>query len=39
MNGADFVADPDLETIFRTNESAYAKASELIQRIAGKKSF
>ena len=39
MNGADFVANPDLETIFRTNESAYAKANELIKRISGKKSF
>jgi 1-deoxy-D-xylulose-5-phosphate reductoisomerase len=39
MSGAEFVANPDLETIFRTNESAYAKASELIERISGKKSF
>ena len=39
MNGADFVADPDLETIFRTNESAYLKANELIDRISGRKSF
>ena len=39
MCGADFVADPDLETIFRTNESAYAKAKELIDRISGRKSF
>lgn len=39
MNGADFVANPDLETIFRTNESAYAKANGLIDRISGRKSF
>lgn len=38
MAGADFAAEPDLETIFRTNEEAYAKAEELIDRIAGKKS-
>ncbi len=35
MAGADFVAEPDLETIFKTNESALAKAAELIR----KKSF
>ena len=39
MAGADFVADPDLDTIFRTNETAFAKANELIDRIAGRKSF
>ena len=39
MSGADFVANPDLETIFRSNESAYTKANELIARISGKKSF
>ena len=39
MSGADFVANPDLETIFRSNESAYAKANELIAKISGKKSF
>ena len=30
MNGAEFVASPDLETIFRTNEAAFEKATELI---------
>ena len=30
MAGADFVADPDLDTIFRTNEAAFAKANELM---------
>lgn len=39
MAGADFVADPDLDTIFRTNEEAYARAESLITRTAGKKSF
>ena len=39
MAGADFVADPDLETIFRTDREAQAKAKELIGRIAGRKSF
>ena len=39
MNGSDFVAAPDLETIFRTNEAAYRKASEMAARIAGRKSF
>ena len=33
MSGVDFVADPDLETIFATNEAALAKANELISRI------
>ena len=39
MNGADFAADPDLETIFETNETILARASELIGRISGRKSF
>ena len=39
MAGADFVADPDLETIFRTNETVLAKAAELIDRISGRKTF
>ena len=34
MAGVDFVADPDLETIFATNEAALAKASELIDKIS-----
>lgn len=39
MVGSDFVASPDLDTIFRTNEAAYAKAVELIERKSGAKSF
>ena len=39
MAGADFVADPDLETIFRTNEESLIRANGLIDRIAGRKSF
>jgi 1-deoxy-D-xylulose-5-phosphate reductoisomerase len=39
MAGSDFVASPDLDTIFRTNEAAYAKAAELIERKSGTKSF
>ena len=36
MCGADFVADPDLETIFNSNEAALARASELIGKVAGR---
>ena len=36
MEGADFVADPDLDTIFATNEQTLAKAQEIIQRISNK---
>ena len=39
MAGADFVAEPDLDTIFRTNEAALAKAGELIGRISGKRTI
>ena len=39
MAGADFVADPDLEAIFRTNEESLIKANGIIDRIAGRKSF
>ena len=39
MPGADFIADPDLETIFRTNEESLIRANGLIDRIAGRKSF
>jgi 1-deoxy-D-xylulose-5-phosphate reductoisomerase len=39
MAGADFVADPDLDTIFRANEAAYAKALELTSEISRKRSF
>ena len=38
MSGADFVAEPDLDTIFRSNEEAYAKAVEKIASISGKHS-
>ena len=34
MDGVDFVAEPDLETIFATNEEAFIKAGELIDRIS-----
>lgn len=37
MLGADFVADPDLETIFKTNETVLSRAAELIAK--GRKSF
>ena len=36
MAGADFVAEPDLETIFNSNEAALARASELIGKVAGR---
>ena len=39
MAGAEFAAEPDLDTIFRTNEEAYAKALEKIAAISGKRSF
>ena len=39
MAGADFVAEPDLDTIFRTNEAALAKAGEIIGRISGKRTI
>ena len=34
MAGVDFVASPDLDTIFQTNAEAYAKALELIDKKA-----
>ena len=34
MDGVDFVATPDLETIFATNSEAFAKAGEIIDRIS-----
>ena len=34
MDGADFVANPDLDTIFATNESTLAKAREAISRVS-----
>ena len=39
MAGSDFAADPDLDTIFRSNEAAFAKAKEMADRIGGRKSF
>ena len=39
MNGADFVAEPDIETIFHTNDETLIKAGEIINRISGTKSF
>ena len=39
MTGADFVAEPDLDAIFRTNEETLVKAGEMIDRTAGRKSF
>jgi 1-deoxy-D-xylulose-5-phosphate reductoisomerase len=34
MDGGEFAADPDLETIFATNSEAFAKAGEIIDRIS-----
>lgn len=34
MAGADFVAEPDLDTIFATNDRTLAKAEEIINRIS-----
>ena len=34
MDGVEFAADPDLETIFATNSEAFAKAGEIIDRIS-----
>ncbi|MBO5418508.1 MAG: 1-deoxy-D-xylulose-5-phosphate reductoisomerase [Bacteroidales bacterium] len=34
MAGADFVADPDLDAIFETNEKTLASAAELISKIS-----
>ena len=39
MAGADFVANPDLETIFETNDAAFAHAKEIIGRISSAKTF
>ncbi len=39
MAGADFVASPDLDTIFRTNKETLAVAEEKIGRLSKKKSF
>jgi 1-deoxy-D-xylulose-5-phosphate reductoisomerase len=34
MDGVDFVAEPDLDTIFATNSEAYIRACELIEKIS-----
>ena len=39
MSGSFFAADPDLDTIFKTNEAVYAKAEEIISFKAGHKTF
>ena len=39
MTGSEFAAEPDLETIFASNEEAYAKAAELARGKAGRKLF
>ena len=39
MAGADFVATPDLDTIFRTNEETLVKAAEKISIVATKRTF
>ena len=39
MNGSDFVANPDLETIFQTNDAVYAKAAEAAIKLSSRKSF
>ena len=37
MAGADFVAEPDLDTIFKTNEETLIKAAEKINAVATKR--
>lgn len=39
MDGMDFVAAPDLETIFETNRMTFAKAAEMAEKMASSKSF
>ena len=39
MAGANFVADPDLDTIFRTNEETLIKAAEKINTVAAKRNI
>lgn len=39
MDGMDFVAAPDLETIFETNRITFAKAAEMAEKMASSKSF
>ena len=39
MCGADFVANPDLDAIFRCNEETLAKAAEKIAAVSSKRTF
>ena len=39
MAGADIVANPDLDTIFETNDAAFAHAKEIIARVSSAKTF
>ena len=39
MAGADFAGNPDLETIFETNDAAFTHAKEIIRRISSSKIF
>ena len=39
MAGADFVVNPDLDTIFETNDAAFAHAKEIISRVSSAKTF
>ena len=39
MAGADFVANPDLDTIFETNDAAFAHAKEIISKVSSAKTF
>ena len=39
MAGADFVAQPDLDCIFETNERTLAKAGEMIRKVSSSKTF
>ena len=37
MAGADFAVNPDLDTIFKTNEETLAKAAEKINLVAARR--
>jgi 1-deoxy-D-xylulose-5-phosphate reductoisomerase len=39
MYGADFVASPDLDAIFKSNEETLAKAAEKITAVSSKRTF
>ena len=39
MAGAEFACNPDLETIFETNDAAFAHAKEIIKRVSSVKTF